>query len=179
MTSQPPSTAIPSLAAESPPSQVEGGGDSQLSLEDQLFVALRRITRAMDLQSRLLLQDYGLTAPQLSALWAISRLQPVPAGVVAREIHLGYSTVTGILDRLERRGWIGRARGDRDRRSVSLCLTAEGECFLAGAPKLLKSGFQQRLAGLRQWERMQIVATLQRVADMMDDTNLDERGGVF
>ena len=133
-------------------------------------MALRRITRAMDLRSRMLLHQHGLTAPQLSALLAISRLQPVTAGEVARDIHLGHSTVTGILDRLERRGWIGRARGDRDRRSVSLCLTPEGERFLSGAPHLLQSGFQEKLAALPQWERTQILAMLQRVANMMDMT---------
>ena len=145
-----------------------------LSIEDQVFIALRRITRAMDLRSRTLLQQHGLTAPQLNTLLAISRLQPVTAGVVAREIHVGHSTVTGILDRLERRGWIGRARGDRDRRSVSLCLTPEGQRFLAGAPALLKSGFQQQLAAFQPWERTQILATLQRVAEMMDAKESEE-----
>ncbi len=145
-----------------------------LSIEDQIVISLRRITRAMDLRSRTLLQQNGLTTPQLTALWAISRLQPVTAGVVAREIHLGHSTVTGILDRLERRGWIGRARGDRDRRSLSLCLTPEGQRVLSSAPNLLQGGFQQRLATLQPWERTQILATLQRVADMMGVQEADE-----
>jgi DNA-binding MarR family transcriptional regulator len=145
-----------------------------LNIEDQIVVSLRRIARAMDLWSRTLLQRYGLTTPQLTALLAIARLQPVTAGVVAREIHLGHSTVTGILDRLERRGWIGRARGDRDRRSLSLCLTAEGQRFLAGAPNLLQSGFGRRLAALEPWERTQILATLQRLAEMMDGQDSEE-----
>ena len=39
---------------------------SPLSLEDQVLVALRRITRAIDLHSRELMQEIGLTAPQLA-----------------------------------------------------------------------------------------------------------------
>ena len=45
-----------------------------LPLEEQVIAALRRITRAIDLHSRLLLQKNGLTIPQLAALQATQRL---------------------------------------------------------------------------------------------------------
>ena len=48
---------------------------SGLPLEEQVIAALRRITRAIDLHSRLLLQKSGLTIPQLAALQAIQRLR--------------------------------------------------------------------------------------------------------
>ena len=51
-----------------------------LSVEDQVIVALRRITRAIDLHSRGLMQQFGLTAPQLASLQAIERLQPITGG---------------------------------------------------------------------------------------------------
>ncbi|MBC8873668.1 MAG: MarR family transcriptional regulator [Planctomycetes bacterium] len=146
---------------------------SALSLEDQILVALRRITRAIDLRSRTLLQDYGLTAPQLTSLHAISRLQPVKAGGVAKEIHLGQPTVTGILTRLEHRGLIQRTRGERDRRSLNVRLTEEGERVLRDAPSLLQDQFLQKLAELKEWERTQILATLQRIAGMMDAGAID------
>lgn len=151
----------------------EIGLPSALSLEDQILVALRRITRAIDLRSRTLLQDYGLTAPQLTSLHAISRLQPVKAGEIAREIHLGQPTVTGILTRLEHRGLIRRTRGERDRRSVDVKLTDEGERVLRDAPSLLQDQFLQKLTELKEWERTQILATLQRIADMMDAGAID------
>lgn len=146
---------------------------NSLTLEDQILVALRRIMRAIDLRSRTLLQDYGLTAPQLTALHAISRLQPVTASVLAKDIHLGQPTVTGIVTRLERRGLIERNRGERDRRSVNISLTEEGERVLRDAPSLLQDQFLQKLGGLKEWERTQILATLQRIADMMDAGAID------
>lgn len=136
-------------------------------------MALRRITRAIDLHSRTLLRDYGLTAPQLTALHAISRLQPVTASVLSRDIHLGHPTVTGILDRLDRRGLIRRTRGELDRRSVSISLTSEGRTILKQAPSLLQEQFHDRLGQLAIWERTQILATLQPIADMMDATDIE------
>jgi DNA-binding MarR family transcriptional regulator len=144
-----------------------------LSLEDQVIAALRRITRAIDLHSRLLLKKSGLTSPQLAALHAIRRLGPVTVGVVAREIHLGHATVTGILTRIEERGLVVRTRGSNDRRSVLVELTDEGRNILREAPSPLQECFHRELSRLHEWERTMILATLQRIASMMDAEGIE------
>lgn len=144
-----------------------------LTLEDQVIAALRRIMRAIDLHSRLLLQQHGLTAPQLVALKAARRLQPVTVGALAREIHLGQATVTGILGRLEKRGLVTRIRGDQDRRSVVVQLTEAGARLVEQAPSVLQERFHRELATLRQWEQTMILATLQRIASMMDAEQIE------
>lgn len=138
------------------------------SIEDRVIVALRRISRAIDLRSRVLLRQYGLTAPQLAALRVVGRFQPMTVGGVARAIHLSHATVTGICDRLERRGLLTRSRDQKDRRSVMVALTSEGERMLELAPPLLQDRFRQELGRLPEWEQTQILANLQRIAAMMD-----------
>jgi hypothetical protein len=81
--------------------------------------------------------------------------------------------MTGILTRLEHRGLIQRTRGERDRRSVDVRLTEEGQRVLRDAPSLLQDQFLNRLSELKEWERTQILATLQRIADMMDAGAID------
>jgi DNA-binding MarR family transcriptional regulator len=144
-----------------------------LPLEEQVIAALRRITRAIDLHSRLLLQKNGLTIPQLAALQAIQRLQPLTGGALARDIHLGPATVTGILGRLEKRGLVSRTRGDLDRRSVVVQLTDDGTRLVAEAPSLLQDRFHRELAKLQEWEQTMILATLQRIASMMDAEDIE------
>jgi DNA-binding MarR family transcriptional regulator len=144
-----------------------------LPLEEQVIAALRRITRAIDLHSRLLLQKNGLTIPQLAALQAVQRLQPITVGVLAREIHLGAATLTGILGRLESRGLVSRTRGDRDRRSVVVQLTDAGAKLVAEAPSLLQDRFRRELAKLQEWEQTMILAMLQRIASMMDAEDIE------
>ena len=144
-----------------------------LPLEEELVATLRRIARAIGLHSRLLLQKNGLTIPQLAALQAIERLQPIAVGVLAREIHLGAATVTGILGRLEKRGLVSRTRGSLDRRSVVIQLTDEGTQLVKEAPSLLQDRFRRELAKLPQWEQTMILATLQRVASMMDTEGIE------
>ena len=144
-----------------------------LPLEEQVIAALRRITRAIDLHSRVLLQKSGLTIPQLAALQAIKRLQPITVGALAKSIHLGPATLTGILGRLEKRGLVSRARGDRDRRSVVIELTEDGADLVAEAPSLLQDRFRDELTKLQEWEQTMILATLQRIASMMDAEDIE------
>ncbi|HUT12592.1 MAG TPA: MarR family transcriptional regulator [Thermoguttaceae bacterium] len=144
-----------------------------LSLEDQVIVALRRITRAIDLHSRILLHKSGLTIPQLAVLKSIQRLQPISVGAIARDIHLSQATVTGILGRLEERGILIRTRGDRDRRNVVVRLTDDGTELVREAPSLLQDRFHDELAKLQEWEQTMILATLQRIASMMDAEEIE------
>lgn len=143
------------------------------NLEGPIVVALRRITRAIDLHSRLLVQDCGLTAPQLATLREAARRQPVSAGALARAVSLSQPTMTGILDRLERRSLIERSRDGEDRRSVVVTVTEEGQRAVKEAPSLLQDQFRNKLAELAEWEQTLILATLQRIAAMMDAQEID------
>ena len=144
-----------------------------LGIEDQVIVALRRITRAIDLHSRDLMQQVGLTAPQLATLLAIDKLQPITVGALAKSIHLSQATLTGILTRLETRTLLSRVRSVSDRRTVVVELTEEGRAVLEDAPSLLRDRFRRELLKLQEWEQTQMLATLQRIASMMDAEEID------
>jgi len=147
---------------------------SVLSIEDQIVAAIRRIMRAVDLHSRHLAEAHGLTGPQLAILQAASRLGVASStGVLARAVHLSGPTVTGILDRLARSGLVERTRSGQDRRSVTITVTALGEEVLAAAPSLLQDRFRAELERVEDWEQSMILATLQRIAAMMDAESLD------
>jgi len=142
-------------------------------VEDEIVASIRRIVRAVDLHSRRLVEQYGLTAPQLATLRAVVREGPLPIGSLARVVHLSQPTVSGILDRLERQQLVRRQRSETDRRSVSVSPTAEGERVLREAPSLLQDTFRRKLADLEAWERTALLSALQRVAAMMDAEGID------
>jgi len=145
-----------------------------LGIEDRIVAAIRRIMRAVDLHSRHLAEEHGLTGPQLAILQAASRLgEASSTGALARAVHLSGPTVTGILDRLAKRELVERARNGRDRRSVTITITARGEEVLAAAPSLLQDRFRSELARVEDWEQTMILAMLQRIAAMMDAESLD------
>ena len=142
-------------------------------IEDDIVAAIRRIIRAIDLQSRRLVERCQLTFPQLTALREAERLGGASIGALARAVHLSQPTVTGIVQRLEKRGLVERRRSLDDRRSSSIHVTATGRELIATAPSLLQERFALELARLQEWERLSLLAALERIASMMDAEALD------
>jgi MarR family transcriptional regulator, organic hydroperoxide resistance regulator len=68
----------------------------------------------------------GVTGPQRLVVRIVGRFPGIPAGRLAQILHVHPSTLTGVLKRLERRGFIERRPDPRDGRRVSLGLTARG-----------------------------------------------------
>lgn len=140
---------------------------------EQVLVSLRRVIRATDLHSKHLAKTSGLTAPQILLLQAIRKLEGAAVGQLAKEVSLSQATVTSILDRLERKGYIARERSVVDKRKVHAQLTALGMEMLKGAPQPLQAEFSAQFNDLHQWEQTMIIAALQRVAHMMDAEHID------
>jgi DNA-binding MarR family transcriptional regulator len=68
----------------------------------------------------------GVTGPQRLVIRVLGRFPGLSAGRLAEVLHLHPSTLTGILDRLERKGLLTRRTDPEDRRRVVLGLTAVG-----------------------------------------------------
>ena len=135
--------------------------------------ALRRISRAIELHSHSLASRYGLTVPQLALLKELGARGGRSVGELTRAVHLSQATVTGILDRLQRRGLVERRRGEADKRKVHVWLTEEGRATLHRSPPLLRENFLVSFGRLRDWEQTQILSSLQRVVAMMEAETIE------
>lgn len=140
---------------------------------DQVLTALRRVIRATDLHSKRLVKISGLTTPQILLLKAIRTLEGAAIGKLADEVSLSHATVTTILDRLESRGYVERERSTVDKRRVHVHLTELGTATLRDAPTPLQDHFARQFNDLQEWEQTMMIASLQRVAYMMDAENID------
>ena len=140
---------------------------------DEFLISLRQITRAIDLHSRNFQKQSVLTTSQLLVLEAIQKLGAPTPKAVAQEIVLSQATVTSIVDRLEKRGLLQRAKSATDKRSVQITLSAEGEAMLNEAPDILQTEFLQKYRKLEPWERQMLIAALSRIASMMNADDLD------
>lgn len=142
------------------------------NLEDVL-VSLRRVIRATDMHSKYLAKTTGLTAPQILLLQAIRSRGEVTIRELAEDISLSQATVTTILDRLEKREFIYRERSKEDKRKVHAYLTDKATAVLKTAPTPLQDQFARQFEDLQNWEQAMIIASLQRVAYMMDAQHID------
>lgn len=153
--------------ADAPMPSPDDGWESD-SLERSIIRSLRRIIRAVGLYSRELLRRRNLTTSQLATLRQLGRHGALSAGDLARGIAVSQATVTGIVDRLERRGLVTRSRDLEDRRRVVIDLTEAGRQAVASSPPPLHERFMVRLAELPEDERREIDRMLRRIVEMME-----------
>ena len=141
---------------------------SSQDLADTILASIRRVVRAIDLDSKRMIRDFGITGPQLVTLRAVARFGPITVTALAKAINLSQPTVTGILLRLDQQGLVKRERDGGDRRAVTSTITTRGIAVLQDTPTMLEDRFRRELERLEEWEQTQTLATLQRIAAMME-----------
>lgn len=76
---------------------------------------------------RTLAAGFEVTPVQFSALDAIHAEPGIDQAKVAERIGYDRATIGGVIDRLEKKGWLLRVISSKDRRSRELRLSAEGQ----------------------------------------------------
>jgi DNA-binding MarR family transcriptional regulator len=136
----------------------------------------RRLTTAIkeslrDLRSQLSLLNHQVGARtelkdiDLDCLELINRLGPISPSALARSAGLHPATMTGILDRLERGGWVARDRDPSDRRAVVIRARRDrgGELFRLYAG--MNTAMDQLCAGYSDTELDLLADFLRRTVD--------------
>ena len=141
-------------------------------IDEEVLIALRRILRAIAMQSKQLQQKFGITIPQLLILKALDQAGLLSVGALSKKVNLSQATVTAIIDRLEKRNFVVRKRSDTDRRCVHVSVTEQSRNVLKEAPSPIQEQFKKSFSDLENWEQTLILSSLQRIAHMMDVANL-------
>jgi DNA-binding MarR family transcriptional regulator len=102
--------------------------DSRATLYEQVFVSLLRTADALSRGGEALLKPYNLSGTQYNILRILRGAGE--KGLACREVGCKLISrdpdITRLLDRMESRGLIARAREKEDRRVVKARITAEG-----------------------------------------------------
>jgi DNA-binding MarR family transcriptional regulator len=80
--------------------------------------SLRELSNQLSLLNHHVSAHIDLNDTDLDCLELINRHGPLNPSALARRAGLHPATITGILDRLERGGWVARERDPSDRRAV-------------------------------------------------------------
>jgi DNA-binding MarR family transcriptional regulator len=139
-----------------------------INYEEEILVSVRRIMRAIDRQSSYLIKNFGLTTPQLLCLKYIESEEPLTPGLLSQKINLSHATVTGIVNRLEKKRLIKKKPNKKDGRSVLLSITKKGQSLLKDSPSMLQEYFVKELSKLQDWEKTFILSALQRIVSILD-----------
>jgi DNA-binding MarR family transcriptional regulator len=102
---------------------------------------------------------------ELDCLDLIARHGPINPSVLARRADIHPATLTGILDRLERSGWIVRERETSDRRGVVLRMPEERGVMVLGQYAGMNARIEQICAEYTPAELELLAGFLQRMTE--------------
>lgn len=122
-------------------------------------ISLSRVTDADRRLRSAAAEHLGLTSADFDAVHYLASAGPVPAGRIAEAMGITTGAVTGLVDRLERAGWVERARHEVDRRQVVVQVTAARRQELDADRSLRERLLGEALADLDD-AAMQDTATL-------------------
>ena len=123
-----------------------------------LYTEGRRLTKEIARQ-------HGLTGPQVTAIKMLEAFGDLSLTELSARMKAKNSTLTGIIDRMQRDGLVERARSDEDRRVVLIRLTPRGRDLAAAVPVASMEIFSHALQSLTNEERATLRKLLRKVSD--------------
>jgi DNA-binding MarR family transcriptional regulator len=146
--------------------------ESQGNLIDPLFISvtkrLRQIAHELDKHSKYLQEHYSVTVPQVITLREIYEHGPVSFSELTEIVSLNNSTVTGIVDRLERQDLVQRTRTSRDRRRIDLVITDAGLEFVQRIPPPIQRGLIQGLENMSEEQVKTILWAIDTILELLE-----------
>lgn len=140
-----------------------------------IIINIRKIVRSINLESKRVQKEYGVSIPQvlfLSYLKASPNYQNTQINI-RQYLNLNPSTISGIVNRLEKRGFIARLPKSGDKRQSIIALTSSGDKVISGIPPLLHERLSKKLKSLPEEEILKIEEGLQLLIDLLNISDLE------
>src|SRR4051812_39751204 len=137
--------------------EIKSDVDRVLEAIIYLYTESRRLTKELARRA-------DLTGPQLTVVKMLEQIGDLSLSELSERIRAQNSTVTGIIDRMERENLVTRERSKEDRRVVYIRLTTKGRELSRGIPVEPMEIFRRSLETLSGQEVRDLMRILGKVA---------------
>lgn len=150
---------------------------------EQIELLLRRVAFHIRQHGRRILGRFDITPPQFDALQILVRHENLTMGELCQKLYLASSTVTDLVQRMERGGLVKRDRDPVDRRLVRLTVLDEGQRVISEVIRERRAFLNTVLAQFTGEERAQVEGGLDHLLRVMlevedaDKAERSERAG--
>jgi len=139
------------------------------SIEVEAFLNLVRTADMLGRHLGGLLKSHDLTMTQYNVLRILrgTGASGLPCGEIGARLVTWDPDITRLIDRLEKRALVARAREDADRRVVLVRLTPSGTAFLAAidADEQVNTALQTALGHIPAPDLAQLITALENIRD--------------
>jgi DNA-binding MarR family transcriptional regulator len=142
------------------------------SPEEEALLSVVRTSDQLQIRFARLLREYKLTSPTQYNILRILRGEgkPLPILEIASRTITVVPGITGLIDRLERAGFVNRLRCEKDRRVIYVALTDQGMTTLAALDEPLVALHHKLVGHLSQGELKELIRLLEKVREPLAGT---------
>jgi DNA-binding MarR family transcriptional regulator len=141
-----------------------------IRLESSLGYFLAKARNVLIARTDQALKPLDLTAQQIGVIMLLASGRAHTPFELSREMTYDSGSMTRMLDRLEKKGFVVRERSESDRRIVELKLTQQGLDAAARLPQIGATVLNQQLSGFTRQELDTLTGLLARlIANAADD----------
>ncbi|MCK9450241.1 MAG: MarR family transcriptional regulator [Bacteroidales bacterium] len=136
----------------------------------EILIDLRKIVRSVNLESKRIQKEFGVSIPQLLCLHYLASqpgFQSTMTGI-ANYLKLNLSTVTGIVSRLEKKHLLAKLPKTGDKRITLVSLTAAGMKLIDQSPKLMHQRLSDKLSALSEQQLESLKDSMQLLVQSFD-----------
>lgn len=141
----------------------------------ELLAEVRGLSGDFDKLSQAVAERVGLSVTELLAMDLLGRNGSIPAGHMAKELHLTTGAITGLVDRLEHAGFVRRMADPADRRRVLVAVTAK-EQKISGLYEPLIVGLREAVSEYANPDVAKLVAFIGVLRSVVAQTTDGVRG---
>ena len=134
---------------------------------------IRQFVRIMNKRLRDSVKHTSITSPQLFALLSIYRESGLTIGDLCERMFLACSTISGLIDRLEKIQLVERYRDEEDRRVVRLKLTEKGVNCTQSILEKRKEQFEKDLKMIDIERQEELITNLNLLLQIMKNAEAE------
>ena len=141
----------------------------------KLMTGIRKIVRAINLESKRVQKELDISIPQLLTLKHLQDRVDYKSTMKETKgfLSLNASTVSGIVSRLEQKGLVARLPDPKDKRSTPIVLTSKGNHLLVRSNESLHERISKNLELIEEVDFLQIINSLETLINLFNIQDVD------
>ncbi|NQW37218.1 MAG: MarR family transcriptional regulator [Flavobacteriales bacterium] len=141
----------------------------------EILIKLRRIVRSINLESKRVDKELGVSIPQLLCLQFLAEQDEfrTNASKLKAFLNLNASTITGIISRLEKKNLVVKLPKTIDKRITLISLTAKGMELIQNAPITFQQKLSEKLQALPPEKIKTIMEGIDLLTELMEFDEID------
>jgi DNA-binding MarR family transcriptional regulator len=123
-------------------------------------------------------RQFGLTETQSDVLRTLLVHGEMSSADLSRNLYMTPANITGVIDRLEKKGLVERIRQQLDRRVALISLTESGKGLSQQLPDPIENKLISGLENLASEQVQALGEAMKKIIDLIGDDRVDEIQGI-